>query len=280
MSGFAAAGWRTARTGVLARATGLVARLAPALALAVAVVGIWELYVDVGGVDQFLLPAPHAIAGALAGNGNLIWQNFTVTAKEVAAGLAFALAAGFALAVAIHLWAPLRRAAYPWAVGSQAVPFLLIAPLLVSWWGFGLMPKIVVIALVCFFPVVVTTVDGLASVDRDQLKLLRTLGASRAQALRLVELPAALPAALSGARIALAVGVIGAYIAETATATVGPYAGLGHEINADLTGLQTPRAWAAAAVLFAFSIVCFYSLALVERRVAPWAQRPKGGETP
>ena len=144
------------------------------------------------------------------------------------------------------------------------------------WWGFGIFPKLVVIALICFFPVLVTTVDGLAAVDPEQLKLLRTLDASRWQAFRFAELPAALPAALSGARIALAVGVIGAFIAETQTATTGAYAGLGREINADLTALQTPRAYAATAVLFAFAIACFYALALAERRLAPWANRPRG----
>jgi NitT/TauT family transport system permease protein/putative hydroxymethylpyrimidine transport system permease protein len=246
--------------------------------LALAVIGAWEAYVDLGGVDSFLLPAPHSIATALYENAGLIWHNFVVTAKEVILGLAVALAGGMALAVAIHLSPLLRRAVYPWAVGSQSVPFLLIAPLLVFWWGFGLLPKLAVIGLICFFPVVVTTVDGLASVDRDQLKLLRTLGASRRQAFRFAELPAALPAALSGARIALAVGVIGAYIAETLTPTVGPYAGLGHQINTDLSAFEAPRAWAAAAVLFAFSIACFYSLALVEHRLAPWAHQPKGGD--
>jgi putative hydroxymethylpyrimidine transport system permease protein len=306
MSGFAAAGSRTGRMRALVRMlssawsrtgwmralarvlppvwlrTGWMRALAGALppaGLALVGVGAWELYVDLGGVDPFVLPAPHAVAAALGGNAGFLWRNFTVTAREVLLGLAFALIGGFALAVAIHLMPLLRRAVYPWAVGSQSVPFLLIAPLLVVWWGFGLLPKLVVIGLVCFFPVLVTTVDGLRSVDPDQLKLLRTLGASRGQALRFVELPAALPAALSGARIALAVGVIGAYIAETTTPTIGPYAGLGREINADLTALQTPRAWAAASVLFAFSIACFYSLALIERRVAPWAhRRPQGGE--
>ena len=114
----------------------------------------------------------------------------------------------------------------------------MIGVLLVFWWGFGVLPKLFVIVLICFFPVVVTTVDGLSSVDPDQLKLLRTLGASRWQALRFGELPAAVPAALSGARIALAVGVIGAYIAETSTATSGPYPGLGREIEATVTSFR------------------------------------------
>ena len=177
----------------------------------------------------------------------------------------------------IHLSPILRRAVYPLAIGSQAVPIAVIAPLLVFWWGFGVFPKLVVIVMICFFPVLVTTVDGLAAVDPDQLKLLRTLDASRWQAFRLAELPTALPAAISGARIALAVGVIGAYIAESQTATTGTYGGLGHEINADLTALQTPRAYAAAVVLFGLAIACFHALGLAERRLAPWAGRPRGG---
>ena len=194
-------------------------------------------------------------------------------------GLALALLRGFALAVAIHLSPLLRRAVYPLAVGSQAVPIAVIGVLLVFWWGFGILPKLVVIALICFFPVLVTTVDGLAAVDPDQLKLLRTLDASRWQAFRFAELPAALPAAISGARIALAVGVIGAFIAETSTPThrglPGPRARDHHRRRR----LPDRRARTRrTVVLFAFAIACFYALALAERRLAPWA--PEQEERP
>ncbi|HSZ69245.1 MAG TPA: ABC transporter permease subunit [Solirubrobacteraceae bacterium] len=248
----------------------------PALLLVAALLGAWELYADLGGVEPSLLPAPHAIATTLAGNTGLLWKNFAITAKEVLLGLGLSLVSGFAIAVAIHLWRPLRRALYPPAVGSQAVPIAVLAPLLVFWWGFGIFPKLIVIALICFFPVLVTTVDGLAAVDRDQVKLLRTLDASRWQAFRFAELPAALPAALSGARIAVAVGVIAAFIAEAQTATIGPYGGLGREIVTDESALQTPRAWAAAVVLCLFAIACFYTLTFAERKLAPWTTQPTG----
>ncbi len=251
----------------------------PALLLTGALLGAWELYVDLAGVQEDLLPAPHAIATALWSNGALVWNNFTVTAEEVVLGLALALACGFALAVAIHLFAPVRRAVYPLAVGSQAVPIPVIGVLLVFWWGFGIFPKLVVIALICFFPVLVSTVDGLAAVDPEQPKLLRTLDASRWQAFRFAELPAALPAALSGARIALAVGVIGAFIAETSTPSTQAYSGLGREIMTDAGGFQTARAYAATIVLFAFAIACFYTLALAERKLVPWKTRPRGETT-
>jgi putative hydroxymethylpyrimidine transport system permease protein len=249
--------------------------LAP-LALLAALAGAWEIYADTGATSSFVLPAPHEVASSLWHNAGFIAGNLLPTAEEVVLGIALALVLGFALAVLVHLSAALRRAVYPLAVGSQALPVAVIAPLLVFWWGFGVLPKLAVIVLICFFPVLVTTVDGLARVERDQLKLLRTLDASRWQAFRFAELPAALPAAISGARIALAVGVIGAYIAESQTVTSGTHAGLGHEINADLTVLQTPRAYAAALVLFALAIACFYALALVERALAPWAPGSAG----
>ena len=251
--------------------------LAPAL-LAVALVGAWELYVRASGVEEQLLPAPHAVAAALWNSRGLLWHNFTVTAEEVLLGIGLALVAGFALAVLIHLVPIARRALYPLLVGSQAVPIPLIGVLLVFWWGFGLLPKLVVIALICFFPVVVTTVDGLAAVDPDQPKLLRTLDASRWQAFRLAELPAALPAALSGARIALAIGVIGAFIAETTTPTSGAYPGLGREILSDVN-FQTARAYAGTVVLFTFAVACFYALARAERRLAPWRAGEQRGST-
>ncbi len=261
------------------RASGRVGAVLAPLVLVLVLLGAWELYADLGSTSSYVLPAPHAVAAALWDNAGFLLANLGPTAEEVALGIALALALGFALAVLVHFSPTLRRAVYPLAVGSQAIPIAVIAPLLVFWWGFGVLPKLVVIVLICFFPVLVTTVDALRAVDREQLKLLRTLDASRWQAFRFAELPAALPAALSGARIALAVGVIGAYIAESQTATSGAHAGLGHEIDADLTALQTPRAYAAALLLFALAIACFYALSVAERRLAPWATRDRG-ETP
>ncbi len=252
------------------RASGVLLPAAVLLTLA----GAWELYVDVGGVDAFVLPAPHAIAVALWSNGGLLWSNFQTTAAEVAPGIVLALCTGFVAAMAMHFSLTLRRALYPLAVGSQAQPIVLVAPLLVIWWGFGVFPKLAVIVVICFFPVLVTTLDALAAVDPDQIKLLRTLDATRWQIFRFAEAPTALPAAISGAKIALAVAVIGAFIAETTG--IGTSSGLGHEIVTDITALQTARAYAAAVVLGAFAIACFYVLALAERRLAPWAHRSRG----
>jgi ABC-type nitrate/sulfonate/bicarbonate transport system permease component len=243
----------------------------PALLLIAALVGAWEAYARLGGIDAFILPAPTQIAQALYDDRSLLADNLLVTAQEVVLGLLLALAVALVLAVALHLSGVLRRAIYPLLVGTQAIPIVTIAPLLVAWFGYGLLPKLVIVALVCFFPIVVTTLDGLRSVDPEQHKLMRTLGASRAQTFRWVEAPAALPAALSGARIAVAVGGIAAVFAEYA----GSERGLGHLLLQSIPQLETARAWAAVVVLAALAVVCFVLLGLAERRLAPWAHRPK-----
>lgn len=231
--------------------------------------GGWEAYARLGHLDAFILPAPTDVAQSLWDDRGLLWSNLLVTGQEVVLGLLLALAAGLLLAIALHLSRPLRRATYPLLVGTQAIPIVTIAPLLAAWFGYGLLPKLVVVALVCFFPIVVTTLDGLASIDPDQHKLLRSLGASRWQAFRWVEAPAALPAAISGAKIAVAVGGIAAVFAEYA----GSEDGLGHLLLQSIPQLETARAWAAVVVLAALAVFCFALLALAERWLAPWAHR-------
>ena len=241
--------------------------------LALALLGAWEAYARLKGEDfALLLPAPTEIAGTLAEDRSLLWDNFLVTAAEVGLGILLALALGFGLAVALHFSRAARDALYPVLVASQAVPIVIIAPLLVTWWGFGIAPKLAIIALVCFFPIVVTTLDALRRVDPDQLRLLRTLDATRWQAFRWAEAPAALPAALSGAKIAVAVAVIGAVFAEYA----GSSEGLGHLILQSLPQLEIARAYAAVTVLAAFAVALFFALHLAQRRIAPWLDDPGG----
>ncbi|HEY2160634.1 MAG TPA: ABC transporter permease subunit [Solirubrobacteraceae bacterium] len=175
--------------------------------------GAWELYVDLGGADPLILPPPHEIAQSLYLDRSLLWSSFLVTAREIVFGILMAAAAGLALAVSLHLSHTLRRAVYPLLMASQAVPIVLIAPLLATWLGFGLLPKLLVITLVCFFPIVVTTLDGLAAVDPDLLKLMRTFDSSRGRTFRYVELPAALPGLFTGMKIAVVFAPIAAVLA-------------------------------------------------------------------
>jgi NitT/TauT family transport system permease protein/putative hydroxymethylpyrimidine transport system permease protein len=236
--------------------------IAPLIVIAV-LLGAWQLYVDSGGVDELVLASPSQIAEALWDDRSLLLDNLGVTAVEVGVGVLLALVLGLVIAVLLH-WSPaLRRALFPLLVGSQAVPLVILAPLLVYWFGFDVAPKLAIIGLICFFPVVVTTIDGLRAVDPDLLKLMRTLDASRWQTFRLAELPAALPAALSGARIAVAIAVIGAVLAEQSGSTKG----LGHLMLQALPNLEIPRAYAAVVVMALFAIALFYALGLAERRL-------------
>jgi putative hydroxymethylpyrimidine transport system permease protein len=235
--------------------------------------GAWELYVDLGGADPLILPAPHAVAKALFADRSLLWSNFLVTAEEVLLGIMVAAIAGLALAIAIHFSSALRAAVYPLLVASQTVPIPILAPLLVLWLGFGIGPKLVVIALVSFFSIVVTTLDGLASVDPDLLKLMRTFDASRLRTFRHVEFPAALPGVFTGAKIAVAVAVIGAVFAEQN----GADSGLGYLFQQSIPQLLTARAAAAVVILSAFAIALFALLTLAERLALPWAFQPQRG---
>jgi len=237
-----------------------------ALLLVAILVGAWQLYADLSDVDDLILPSPSEVATALWDDRALLWDNLLVTAQEVALGILAAVVLGFVCAVALHFSRTLRRATYPLLVASQAIPIVVVAPLLIVWLGFGMAPKVAIIALICFFPIVVTTLDGLGRVDRDTLKLLRTLDASRWAAFRFAEAPAALPAALSGAKIAVAIAVIGAVFAEYS----GSSEGLGHLILQAIPQLETARAWAAVLVLAAFAVALFYALDLAQRRLVPW----------
>lgn len=244
--------------------------------LLLVLLGAWELYVDLGGADPLILPPPHQVARSLYEDRSLHWSNFLVTAREIAFGILVAAAAGLALAVSLHLSKTLRRVVYPLLVTSQAVPIVLIAPLLVLWLGFGFAPKLVVIAIVCFFPIVVTTLDALAAVDPDLLKLMRTFDASRAGTFRHVELPAALPGLFTGMKIAVVFGPIGAVFAEQA----GSNSGLGYVFEQAIPQLLTARAYAAVFILAVFAIALFALLTLAERLLLPWAYEPRGESPP
>ena len=243
-----------------------------AVVLLVAMFGIWELYVDLGAVSSLILPAPHDVAGALYEDRSLLWSNFLVTAQEVVLGILLAAAGALTLATAMHFSQTVRRAVYPLLVASQTIPIPMLAPVLVLWLGFGILPKLVVIGLVSFFSIVITTLAGLASVDPDLIKLMRTFGASRRRVFWSVELPSALPGVFTGAKIAVIVAVIGAVFAEQA----GANSGLGYIFEQSVPQLLTARAFAAVAVLSAFAIVLFLLLSLAERLAVPWAYRPIG----
>jgi putative hydroxymethylpyrimidine transport system permease protein len=248
--------------------------LAP-LAVILILLGLWELAAqwdwisNALNIQDFLVPAPSDIASSLWEDRSLLADDTWVTLREVLLGFLCALAAGLAFAVVLHLSDTLRRAFYPLLVASQTIPPVAIAPILVVWFGFGLGPKVLLIALVCFFPVTVNTLDGLRSVDPQLITMMRTLGASRLQILGRVELPSALPFFFSGTKIAIAVAVIGAVFAEWA----GASSGLGHQILIASSNLLTARMFAAITLLSVMAIALFGLVALIERKVITWDSR-------
>jgi NitT/TauT family transport system permease protein/putative hydroxymethylpyrimidine transport system permease protein len=173
----------------------------------------------------------------------------------------------------MHVSPAARRALRPLVIGSQAVPVPVIAPLVVLVLGFGLGPKVLLVALVCFFPVAINLYDGLRDTDPDARKLLRSLDATRWQTLRMLELPSALPATFTGIKIAAAVAVIGAVFAEWS----GSSEGLGHALLTANGQLATARAFAATLLLFLLAVCLYGAFALLERRVAGWTPRSRPG---
>jgi putative hydroxymethylpyrimidine transport system permease protein len=241
--------------------------LPPAL-IVCALIGIWQLAVErhAFGIEPFLVPSPSEIAQALWEDRGLLADNAWVTLQEVVLGFACALAAGLAFALALHLSETLRRAFYPLLVASQTVPVIAVAPIFVLWFGFGISKTLMIIALICFFPITVNTLDGLRSVDADAVKMMRTLDASRLAILRRVEAPTALPYTFSGAKIAVSIAVIGAIFGEWSGATNG----LGVIMIQANAQFLVPRLFAAVVVLSAMAIALFGLLTLLERKVVRW----------
>ncbi len=239
--------------------------LAPFAALA-AFFAAWEVVVRVGGVDAFVLPAPSRVVGVLLAQPAFYAANAGVTAGETLVGFAVALAAGVLAALAVDASPLLRRAVYPLLIASQTVPVIAIAPLIIVWFGFGLAPKVVIIALYCFFPVAVSAIDGLRSADPDILNLLRSMGATRGQLLRLARWPAALPSLFSGVRIAATYAVAGAVVSEW----LGASEGLGATMIRAQRGFAPDRVFAAIAAVVVLTLLLFLAVDRVARAAMPW----------
>lgn len=243
-------------------------RYGPAAVLAAAGVGIWELAVRAASVPSYILPPPTGVARAFADDGGLLADATWVTLREVLVGFAIAVAAGLAIAVVLHLSRHLRLALTPLLVASQTVPVVVLAPVLVFIMGYGIGPKLVIVALICFFPIVVNALDGLRSVDPELVTMMRTLHASRRAVLLRVELPSSLPLVFSGIRIAATYAAIGAVFGEWSGST----AGLGYVMLQATPALETERVLAAVVILSALSLGLFGAVTLAERVVAPWSR--------
>ena len=258
-------------TGSSKRYASWMGQWAPPAALILMALGLWEGGVRLFQVAPWLLPPPSSIGAELVESRSLLLRHTWVTLEEVLLGFALALVVGIALAAAIAYSRVVERAAYPFVIASQTVPVIVIAPMLLIWIGYGIWPKIIVVTLISFFPIVVNMVDGLKSADPDMLSMMRTLGASRWQIFTKVQAPSSVPFLFSGIRVAIALSVIGAVIGEW----VGASAGLGYLIKRSAPQFLTDRVFASIFILSIMGISLFALVVLAERYAVPWYQWEK-----
>ncbi len=262
--------------GMLSRSLAVLRRWLPAALVAGVVLGAWEGLVAVNDVPAWKLPPPSGIAVEMWEARALLASHTWVTLAEVLAGFAIALVAGVTLAGLISISSTMARVLYPPVIASETVPWIVIAPLLLIWVGYGMQHKVIVVALIALFPIVVNTADGLRSADPDMVSLLRALGASRRQVFAKVQVPSSLPSLFSGIKIAVTASVIGAVVGEW----VGSSEGLGYLAIRSKSQFLTDRVLASIFLLCLMGIALFLVAALAERRLLPWYHDARRNRAP
>lgn len=239
----------------------------------VGVFAVWEIATSVLELmPTYLLPAPSAVVAEIVSSGPMLLDHTLVTLSEILLGFLLGTAIGALGALGV-LYSPFMRSViYPIAVFSQAVPKIALAPLFIVWFGFGLMPKVVITALICLFPVLINASLGLTSIDPRLMELLWSLNASRRQILFRVRIPHAVPYFFSGLQVAITLAVVGAVVAEW----VGADRGLGYLLLLSNSLLQTPRLFAELVILSVVGVLLFYLIAALEGAVSP--HRPSSAD--
>lgn len=240
----------------------LVERLA-APVFAIAIIILWQVAVPLVGLSEFVLPTPWLIATRIVTDFSLLAANSAYTLFEVVAGFGLAVAVGIPLALAIYYWRPFERAMYPLLVALQTIPKIALAPLLVLYLGYGWGPKISLAFLISFFPIVISTVVGLQSLDKGLVNLVRSMGSNEWQTFFKVRLPAALPSVFGGFKVAISLAVIGAIIGEYVAAERG----LGYlQLQANAR-FDTALNFATVVVISILGVLLYFILSFVEGRV-------------
>jgi len=247
-------------------------RILPPVIVLLLIAAIWDLVVHLGHVQDYIFPSIENVVRSLVRNWQPILASATwVTFQEMLYGFLISIAVAVVLSLAVHSSATLRSALYPLLIGSQAVPIVVIGPILAIIFGYGISPKLIIVAISCFFPIVVNLVDGLGSVDPDLIKVMRTLDGSRLATLFRVEVPSALPSFFSGLRIAAVYAPIGAVFGEYA----GSQNGLGYVLIQATPQLNTDLVFADVFLLTVMSIILFVLLSFLEKICCPWAGKGK-----
>lgn len=241
----------------------------PALAFLLLLVAVWETVSRMAEIPPFILPAPSIIIKAMVENAALLFMHTRVTMVAVLGGLALAVAVALILALAMDRWKPLKQALYPLLVVSQAVPIFALAPLILIWFGAGLLPKVLIVALVCFFPLAVNLVEGLSQVDPEAVDLMRAMQANHLLIMKAVQLPYAMPYFFSGLKIAATYSVLGAIIGEWLAAR----AGLGIYMLRAMHSFRISHLFAAIIVVVILSLALFKLVELTGWLAMPWQRK-------
>ena len=236
------------------------------LALLVGLLGLWEGAVSWFHIPRYILPAPSLVAATLVAKWEVFFYHTAITLSEVGLGATLGIAAGLLLGLAMFFFAPAEKAFYPLLVVSQNIPVFALAPLLVVWFGYGLLSKVVMAALIIFFPITVSVLDGLKRTDADQVRLFQTMNATQAQILWKLRLPAALPALFSGLKLSAIYSTIGAVIGEW----VGAGAGLGYLMLSANAQLRVADVFGAIFCLTPIGLGLLGLVVLAERWCIPW----------
>lgn len=247
-------------------------RIGPALLSVGGLVLAWEAYARFSGISPTTLPAPSRVVGQAVQNWQALFENTLPTISATLLGFACSLMAAFVFSVLIDFFRPLRRALFPVFIISQTLPLVAIAPLIVLWFGFGLTPKIMLVALVTFFPMLVALVQGYAATDEDIEALLASMGASPLRIFVLARLPSALPYFFAGLRISITYAVVGAIFAEYA----GAAKGLGIYILNAKNNFRPDLVLAAVLVSATLTLVLFGTTVLIQRLAMPWERLAEG----
>jgi putative hydroxymethylpyrimidine transport system permease protein len=227
-------------------------------------VSIWEWVVRQGMIPSFILPAPSAIWGSLQENRQLLFEvHLPATVKEVLIGFVLSVIGGLSLGVAMHFSRSIEKVLYPFLVISQTVPLIAISPIFIMWFGYSIWSKIAVTILTAFFPIVVSTYDGLKSGGSEYRELLLTMGANRWTIFKKIQIPMALPAIFSGLKLSVVYCVVGATVGEW----LGASEGLGYFSRRMSGNLQADSVFAAIFLLSLLGIVLFLFIGLLEKQL-------------
>jgi NitT/TauT family transport system permease protein len=225
----------------------------------------WEVATRVFSIPAFLLPPPSKIVVSIAEHGSLLLKHGWVTTIEIVLGYLLSIVVGVPLALAIFMWPAFSRSVLPLLISSQAMPKVAVAPLLLVWFGFGLLPKVLIAFLIAFFPIVISTAVGLASIEQEKIHLARSMGLGAAATFFKIRLPSALPSVFGGLKISITLAVVGAVVGEF----VGGDAGLGYLLMVANGSLDTPLLFAGIIALTVQGIVLYFLVELAERLAIP-----------